>query len=503
MLARKSALIVSIHIANALLGYIALLFITRFMEPSEYGLVAFALGFVTIFTIFGSLGFNQAHIKRISEGKDLGTCNGTFIAIKSSLICLMIIITLATIFIWRVIIGRGFESSTHEIAIYIMIVYWAIKLFADTFVFTFNAKKEIAKAQIPSFLMTLTRVAVTMYIAIGGFGSLALAFSYVLGEVIHLVTVLFLFRGYPVKKPSKEFFKDYSKFAFPLIIVVASTLIMTNIDKVFIQLFWSASDVGYYFASYNLSKFVDMFTLAIGILLFPTYSALHSKNNIEGIRKLTYRSERYLSMIVFPMVFGLVVLAEPATFLLLSGWMPAVPILQILPFYALFDALSRPYGSQVVGMNRPDIARNRVVIMVIANVLLNLILIPNDIRVIGLNLFGLGARGAAIATIISYSIGLIYNRAAALKLTGVKGNPRVLLHLFAAAIMAISLYFINTIFIINRWFLLLGISFIGLGIYLTVLYFLNEFDKKDLNFFLDTLNIKKMFNYIRDELRFK
>ncbi len=503
MIARKSALIVFIHIANALLGYIALFFITRFMEPGDYGIVAFALGFVTLFTIFGSLGFNQAHIKRISEGKNLGTCTGTFIAIKIALVCLMIFIILTSIFIWRFMLGRGFESSTHEMAIYILIGYWAIKLFADAFVFTFNAKKEIAKAQIPSFLMTLTRVAVTIYVAIGGFGSLALAFSYIVGEIVHFLAVLYLFRGYSVKKPSKDCFKDYSKFAFPLVIVVASTLIMTNIDKVLIQLFWSASDVGYYFASYNLSKFVDMFTLAIGILLFPTYSALHTKNNIEGIRNLTFKSERYLSMIVFPMAIGLMVLAEPATFILLSGWMPAVPILQILPLYALFDALSRPYGSQVVGMNRPDIARNRVIIMVIANILLNLILIPKDIQILGLNLFGLGARGAAIATVLSYIIGLFYNRAAALKLTGVKGNPRVLLHLLAAAIMATLLYFINILFIIDRWFHLLGAALFGLCVYLGILYILNEFKKEDIIFLLDTLNIKKMLQYIRDELKFR
>ena len=80
-----------------------------------------------------------------------------------------------------------------------------------------------------------------------------------------------------------------------------------------------------------------MFTVAMGALLFPTYSALHAYNNMKGIHTLTFKSERYLSMIVFPMVFGMVILAEPATRILLSNWLPAVPILQILPFFYNFS----------------------------------------------------------------------------------------------------------------------------------------------------------------------
>jgi O-antigen/teichoic acid export membrane protein len=282
---------------------------------------------------------------------------------------------------------------------------------------------------------------------------------------------------------------------------------MTNIDKVLIQLFWSASDVGYYFAAFNLSRFIHMFTMAIGILLFPTYSLMYANNNIRGIQKLTFQSERYLSMIVFPIVFGLSVLAEPATLILLSGWMPAVPILQILPFFALFAALERPYQSQFLGMNRPKLARNRVIIMVCFNIILNIILIPKDIQLLNLNLVGLGAKGAAIATVTAYGAGLIYSRFTAWKLTRLKGNPKIILHALSAGIMATILYFIfyelNIINLITRWYHLLGFAFIGLAIYLCILCFLREFTKTDFHFFLDTINIKKMLQYIKDEIRKK
>ena len=503
MIARKSALIISTQIANGLLGYVSLYFITRYMSPEAYGVMAFAYSFVALFTIFAKLGFDQAHIKKVSGGKDLGKCFGTFIATKTGLTGLMAILTIGAIFFWKFIIGKGFESPTHELAVYIMLVYWIIQMFAQSFTATFKGRKEIAKAQLPPFFETLVRASAIIYVALAGFGPVALVLTYIVGDVFFLFTSLYFMKGYPIGKPSLDYFKDYSKFALPLSIVVASSLIMTNIDKVLIQLFWGAADVGYYFAAFRLSMFINMFATSMWTLLFPTFSDLHAKNNIKEIRKLTFKSERYLSMIVFPMVFGMVILAEPTTRILLSSWMPAVPILQILPFFVLFAALEVPYRSQLVGMNRPDLARNCILIMVILNVVLNLILIPKDIKSFGLDLAGLGAMGAAIATVIAYGVGLLYSRFVALKLNGIKGNPRILLHLLSAIIMAFVLYWINNFFFIARWYYLLGFAFLGLFIYITVLYFFREFTKEDFQFVVDTLNVKRMIAYIKNEIKNK
>jgi hypothetical protein len=59
----------------------------------------------------------------------------------------------------------------------------------------------------------------------------------------------------------------------------------------------------------------------------------------------------------------------------------------------------------------------------------------------------------------------------------------------------------NFVEFIDRWYHLLLISFLGLGIYLLILALFREFTKKELDFLLDTLNIKKMLSYIKEELK--
>ena len=73
----------------------------------------------------------------------------------------------------------------------------------------------------------------------------------------------------------------------------------------------------------------------------------------------------------------------------------------------------------------------------------------------------------------------------------------------AGLIMAGILYYINLIFIEIRYYHLILFSMIGLAIYLIILFVLREFNKQDLEFFLDILHPKEMLKYISTELREK
>lgn len=504
MIARKSVFIMFIQFLNGILGYIGLKFIALYMEPWEYGIVGFAFGFVSLFAIFGKLGFHQAHIKRISEGKDLGTCIGTFILTKTFLAGLLASLTILSIIVWKYVFGRGFESPIHEQAVYIMLAYFVLLTLSESIQNTFKARKEIAKAYLPLFVYDLVRTILIIFIALYGLGPLWLAYTYLFGEFFHFGLLYVFFKGHPVKKPSLDYFKDYAIFAMPMAIVVASNILMRSIDKVFIQLFWGSEQVGEYFAVNNISKYLILFATSVGLLLFPTISKHHVNKNFKEIKKLVLKSERYLGMITFPIIIMTVVLAGPIIHILLSDkYMPALLVLQIVPFYVLMEVLARPYETQLQGMNMPHLTRNRVIIMVFLNIFLNLLLIPRDIQSLGIKLAGLGTVGAAIATVVSYAIGLIYIRIIGWKITGTTGNYRIFIHAFAASIMGIVLYQFTQVFFIARWFHLLGLAFLGIGIYITILFLLKEFTKKDFKLFLNTINLKEMFRYIKGEIKGK
>jgi len=504
MIARKSALIIFIQLLNGIIGFVGLKFIALYMEPWEYGIIGFAYGFVALFSIFGDLGFGAAHVKRISEGKDEGKCIGTFAGIKLILTGFLASTAILSIFLWRFVFGRGFESPAHEQAVYIMLFYFILANLSQVFTITFSAKKEVAKGQIPYFIYTIIRVVFTLFIAYFGLNVLILAYTYLFGEIFQFIVAYYFFKKYPVKKPSLDVLKNYAKFAFPIAIATTASTVILNVDKVFIQLFWSAQQVGEYFAVFNLSRFVLNFSAALAILLLPTISELHAKNNMDDIRKLTLSSERYLCMITFPIVILLVVLAEPVIHILLSDkYLPALTVLQILPFFVLFEVLSQPYQSQLQGMNMPHIVRNRILIMMAVSIILNLILVPKDIKSLDLKLAGLGTTGSALAMVIAYFVGFITTRVYAFRIANTKGNYRIILHFLSGMLMGIIIYYLTSIYYVGRWYELIGVSLFGLVIYFIILFLLREFKKEDAILFLDTINVKKMLKYIIKELKSK
>lgn len=501
MIARKSFVVLIMQMTGAILGYIALFFVVKYMGPEPLGIVGFALSFAMIFSIIIKLGFDSAHIKRISEGKDLGECIGTYMLIKATLSMIYVAVILLAIYVWTVVLGRGFESIEHKLAIYVMTFYCASTSMEQVMHITFLARKEIAKHQIVFLINTIVRSGATIIVAISRQGALALAFTYIVGEIAMLIASGILFSKYPIHRPRLNMIKSYGVFALPVVIINSIDTIMNNIDKVFIQLFWGAREVGYYYAVYRLIMFLLMINTSVGMILFPTFSELQSKQKKNEITNVIHRSERYLVLIIAPIVFLIAALSRPIIHILFSdSFYPAEYVMIILPFWALTSALALPYTNLMLGINKPWVVTMRSIILVFANIILNLIFIPIDIKILGWKGLGLGATGAAIATVITATSACIYIRVAAWYYTKIKQNIRVVIPIIVAFITGVILRTMTIYFPVERWYQLLAFALFGLVLYIGMLYILKEFRKEDYRFFMDTLNPVKTLKYIKSEL---
>jgi len=161
MLSRKSALIVAVNILSGFVGWIGLLAIARLwggFAPTAIGVIGFGMAFVGMFNVIAGLGFSAAHVKRISEGKDLGECIGTFATIKILLTGIMVAFVIGGIAIWKYVLHNEFFDATKESVIYIFILYYIFTNLAFIALQTFEGKKEIAKVEVPMAFETFVRV---------------------------------------------------------------------------------------------------------------------------------------------------------------------------------------------------------------------------------------------------------------------------------------------------------------------------------------------------------
>jgi len=533
MIARKSALIVGTQFFARFLGWIGLVILAKLwggFAPEAMGIIGFAMAFLALFTIIADFGFSHAHIKKVSEGKDLGTCISTFSSIKVILVGLMVLIVFIAIYIWKNLLHRSFFDATTESVIVVFIVYYVFMNLRQISVITFQGKKEIAKRQLVIMFEGIIKVPLMILVALAGVSAVtvsispaidwpvflqpfqqflashavgSLAMTYVFGAMVTLFVGMRLLRKYPWKKPSWKLFKSYCYFALPVMLVSLMSIISLNIDKVMIGYFWTSVEVGYYFAVQQIIQIFIILSAAVGTVLFPTLSEYHSSKNFERIKQTTHLTERYISMVLIPPIVIVILFAKPVINIMLnSAFLPASSVLITLVIYALIYGLRIPYHSLISGMNEPGIAARIGIAICATNIILNYLFIPECGL---LSPFGIsGPTGAAIATVLSSLVGLIGFQYTAKKLTGIRlfqsYTPR---HIIAGIVMAVVLYYSSFVVPVDRWYQLLGYSLYGLGIYLLVLFALKEFKKHDLNFFLNMLHPKEMFDYISSELRDK
>jgi len=540
MLSRKSALIVAVNILSAFIGWIGLVVIARLwggFAPTAIGVIGFGMAFVGMFNVIADLGFSAAHVKRISEGKDLGECIGTYAAIKILLTVIMAALVIGGIAIWKYVLHNEFFDATRETIIYVFLLYYIFSNLASIALQTFVGRKEIAKREVSRAFEPFVRVPLMILVAFAGVTGIAkiapelgidvicpvtwpaflspiqtfiaahavvaLATCYAIGFGAVFLVATWLLRRYPIKRYNKELAKSYFIFALPVMLLAITSAISLNVDKVMLGYFWSFKEVGYYFSVQRIITLLLAVPVAVGTLLFPTISEYHARNNVAGIKEVTHLAERYISMVAIPLITFVIIFPEPIINIVLSrAFFPAASTLAMLTIYVFVFSLTGPYSSLITGINRPDIAAKIGVGMCIVNIVLNYLFIPEWglLSPLGIN----GSVGAATATVLSQLVGFVGLRVAARRLTGIKlmqtNTPR---HIVAGVVMGIVLYYLNSLVPLVRWYHLIGFALVGIAVYVGVLVIIREFKKRDMKFFLDLAQPAGMLEYIKSELKGK
>ncbi|MCX6666575.1 MAG: flippase, partial [Euryarchaeota archaeon] len=484
-----------------------------------------------IFNFLADLGLTQAHIKRISEGEDLGTCISTYAAIKIVLTAFMTVIIFAGLFIWKTYFHGGFYDATTESVVIVFIFFYIFSNLQQIAIATFEGTQEIAKRELTRSMGNLVKIPLMLLVILAGVsiagktiisspvnwppvlqpfqqfisvhavGSLAM--TYVFGTIAICVMGLYLLRGYRWKKPKWVLCKRYFSFASPLLVVSVLGVISANVDKILIGYFWTANEVGQYYSVQQVLQLVSMLPAAVCTVLFPTISEYYSSQFFEKIKTTVRSAERYISMITIPLIVLILIFVNPVVDIMFnSAFLPAASALIVLMMYAFISGLSTPYSSLFSGMNQLKVLVKISVVTCFINIPLNYFFIPQEgvLSSFGIN----GQTGAALALFLSSFVGFIGLRLEAKKTMNIQlMQSYTVRHILAGFVMGGILYVCNNFIPLVRWYHLITFFFAGLGIYLLVLFVLKEFNKQDLQFFLNLMYPKETFRYIKSELQQK
>lgn len=360
------------NVVHAIFAFLLNIFVARMLTLNDNGLITYSTSWINFFTAVGTLGFNGIISREFSK-KEENANQYIWSCIGARLVFSIIAILLLQILV--------FVSSPEEDLLHIIVLCQSSTiLFSsfDIFIYWYQYKNQ-AKITAAYRLVAFAISAVWRVLAIGICKSLVFYVAGVSAETMFFVLFLLIFykRNYTRKiQIDKETIRRMLRISYPFIFSAVLSTIYGQADKIMLKSMVDNSAV----ALYNASA-----TLAGLVVIIPT-------TLIEGFRPdimdakisdeaLYQRRLRQLYAIVFwsCMAYGLfITVFAKQIILLLYGekYIGAVSSLSLIVWYTSFSYFGAINNVYMVAEDKQRWVQITTLAGALANVVMNLILIP-------------------------------------------------------------------------------------------------------------------------------
>jgi len=296
--------------------------LARILIPEDFGVIALLIVFTELSKVISDSGFSQALIrKKVTTDKDY-TAVFYFNIIVSS--CLYIILYYSAPHISN--FYNYPELTNISKVIFLTIVINSFALVPDAIARrAVNFKILAQRTLIANFIAGI----IAVYLAYAGFGVWSLVLQMLIASILRVILLWVSTTWRP--SLTIDFYPIKSMFAFSGNLLLSGIIdsIVANIQTLLIGKFYTNADVGFY-SQANLLATVPSQTLTL-VVKNVTYPILSTVDN-DKYMKSAYRKIISIAVfIVFPMMLGLMAIAEHLIPLLLGDkWIPAVNYFMLL-----------------------------------------------------------------------------------------------------------------------------------------------------------------------------
>lgn len=323
------------------------LIIARLILPEEYALIAMIAIFIAIGYTFIDSGFNQALIHKQDRSEvDLSTVFYFNIGVA---IILYLIIYISSPLIAEFYNNKIFIPLTRAVSLNLI-----ISSFANVQRAILVIRVDFKTQAIISVISVIISGFISIWMAFHGFGVWAMVAQTLIVHGVASVLLWIMVKWRPKLIFSIKSFKHFFSYGSRLLLSKIINSICQNIYTVAIGKIYSANQVAYFNNANQLSLYSACYINdIISRALFPILCEKQSEP--QKLLSFYYRVLSISAYVIFPIMFGLIVLAKPFTLVVLGEkWLGMVPYMRIIAFaYMWYPVMSSNQLFTVIG--RTDI----------------------------------------------------------------------------------------------------------------------------------------------------
>jgi PST family polysaccharide transporter len=322
--------------------------LARLLNPEDFGVVALSDVFFGFAYLFADLGMGAAIIRR-QQIDDNYLSTSFWVCIITGLGLTLVLAAVSPL------ISDFYDK---DILKYIIILSSSGFLLGSlTSVHTTILAKRLEFNKI-AFINITSKVISgisSISIAVLGFGVWSLVLGGLVAQVFIIPLVWTVVKWRPRLTFSKKCFVDMFSFSSNLLAFSFFNYFARNFDNLLIGKVLGAQSLGYYALAYNVMlKPLAYISRSIGDVLFPALSSI--QDDKARVRSVYLKVVRSISLITFPMMFGLVIVSKEFILTIYGPkWEPVILLLQLLCVVGAMQSIGTTVGTIFYSQGRSDL----------------------------------------------------------------------------------------------------------------------------------------------------
>lgn len=336
------------RISAQLVTFVVSIVLARLLSPQDYGNIALVTIFISIANVFVVNGFGSALIQK-QKADNLDFSSVFYANILFSCFLYLIIFAISPV------VADFYDSQILCPVLRVLglrIPIAAINSVQQAYV---SRNMLFKKFFFSTLFGTLLSGVVGCIMAYSGYGIWALVAQYLVNTTVDTVVLWFTVRWRPNLVFSLNRVRVLFSYGWKLLL---SGLLDTGYEQLrslVIGKKYSSSDLAYYNRGQQYPQLIVInINTSISSVLFPAISKC--QNDLSQVKSMTRRAVKMSSFIMWPLMIGLGVIAEPLVSLMLTDkWLPCVPYLQIACFNFAFWPIHTANLEALKAIGRTDI----------------------------------------------------------------------------------------------------------------------------------------------------
>lgn len=382
--------------------FIVSIILARLLDPVVYGTVALSNVFTSILGVFIDSGFGSALVqKKDADEKDFST-----VFFFNIFICG---IAYVIMYFAAPYIAKFYNNLELTNIIRVSSLILIISGFKNILISIIQKNLQYRKFFFASLVGTIGAGIIGIYMAFKGYGVWALVIQGLFNAFVDTVILWLSVKWKPILYFSFERLSALFSFGIK---ILGTTLIGTIYGKfreLIIGKKYSVEDLAYYNKSFGWPNmlFVNIGG-ALDSVMFPVMS--EAQNDREQVRKIMSQTIRINTFVVFPMLTGLAICAEPAISIILTDkWLPMLEYMRIFCFVSACSAIGNTQINMIRSIGRSDLflkvdVEKKVIDLIALLITMNISVKAMAISLIVTNIIGIIINMVYVEKLLDFSI---------------------------------------------------------------------------------------------------